>query len=53
MVWSQVETDVGVARFIEDVQGSFEHNCMQAQKSSIFFGVVNLLIYIHEMCAIL
>jgi len=39
MVWMQVEMDVGNARFIEDVQASFEHNCMDAQKSSIYYGV--------------
>jgi len=38
-VWSQVEMDIGSARYIEDVQASFEHNCMDAQKSSIFYPV--------------
>jgi len=36
-VWKQVEMDVGNARYIEDVQASFEHNCMDAQKSTIFY----------------
>ena len=39
MVWKQVEMDVGNARYIEDVQASFEHNCMDAQKSTIFYAV--------------
>jgi len=38
-IWMQVEMDVGGARFVEDVQASFEHNCMDAQKSTIFYGV--------------
>lgn len=37
MVWEQVEMDVGDARYAEDVQASFEHNCMDAQKSTIFY----------------
>lgn len=36
-VWKQVEMDVSNARYIEDVQASFEHNCLDAQKSSIFY----------------
>jgi len=39
MVWEQVEMDVGSPRYVEDVQASFEHNCMDAQKSTIFYGV--------------
>lgn len=39
MVWQQVELDVGNARYIEDIQASFEHNCMDAQKSTIFYAV--------------
>jgi len=38
-VWGQVEMDIGNARYVEDVQASFEHNCMDAQKSTIFYGV--------------
>lgn len=38
-IWKQVEMDVGSGRFVEDVQASFEHNCMDAQKSTIFYGV--------------
>jgi len=38
-VWKQVEMDIGSGRFVEDVQASFEHNCMDAQKSAIFYGV--------------
>jgi hypothetical protein len=38
-VWRQVEMDVSNARYPEDVQASFEHNCVDAQKSSIFFKV--------------
>ena len=41
MIWQQVEMDVGNARYIEDVQASFEHNCMDAQKSTIFYTVVS------------
>jgi len=37
MVWKQVEMDISNARYVEDVQASFEHNCMDAQKSSIFY----------------
>jgi hypothetical protein len=37
-IWAQVEMDVGSARYVEDVQASFEHNCMDAQKSSIFYS---------------
>ena len=37
MVWKQVEMDVSNARYVEDVQASFEHNCMDAQKSNIFY----------------
>jgi len=36
-IWKQVEMDVSNARYIEDVQASFEHNCLDAQKSSIFY----------------
>jgi len=36
-IWKQVEMDVANARYVEDVQASFEHNCLDAQKSSIFF----------------
>jgi len=32
--------DIGAARYVEDVQASFEHNCMDAQKSTVFYGVV-------------
>jgi len=39
-VWGQVEMDIGAARYVEDVQASFEHNCMDAQKSTVFYGVV-------------
>jgi hypothetical protein len=44
-VWSQVEMDIGSARYIEDVQASFEHNCMDAQKSSIFYPVVSIRLH--------
>jgi len=36
-IWKQVEMDVANARYVEDVQASFEHNCLDAQKSSVFF----------------
>jgi len=36
-VWKQVEMDVSNARYIEDVQASFEHNCLDAQKATIFY----------------
>lgn len=36
-IWKQVEMDVANARYVEDVQASFEHNCLDAQKSAIFF----------------
>jgi len=36
-IWKQVEMDVSNARYVEDVQASFEHNCLDAQKSTIFF----------------
>jgi len=36
-IWKQVEMDVSNAKFIEDVQASFEHNCLDAQKSPIFY----------------
>jgi hypothetical protein len=36
-VWKQVEMDVSNAKYVEDVQASFEHNCLDAQKSEIFF----------------
>ena len=39
MVWMQVEMDIGNARYVEDVQASFEHNCMSAQKSTIFYAI--------------
>jgi hypothetical protein len=32
--------DVANARYPEDVQASFEHNCLEAQKSEIFYKVV-------------
>ena len=31
--------DIGNPRYIEDVQASFEHNCMDAQKSNVFYQV--------------
>jgi len=37
MIWRQVEMDVANARYVEDVESSFEHNCMDAQKSMIFY----------------
>lgn len=37
MVWKQVEMDISNPRYVEDVQASFEHNCMDAQKSTIFY----------------
>jgi len=36
-IWKQVEMDVANARYVEDVQASFEHNCLDAQKSTVFF----------------
>jgi len=36
-VWKQVEMDVSNAKFVEDVQASFEHNCLDAQKSQVFY----------------
>jgi len=36
-IWKQVEMDVANAKYIEDVQASFEHNCLDAQKSTIFY----------------
>lgn len=39
LVWKQVEMDVSNARYIEDVQASFEHNCMDMQKTNIFYKV--------------
>jgi len=36
-IWKQVEMDVANARYVEDVQASFEHNCLDAQKGSVFF----------------
>jgi len=36
-IWSQVEMDVANARYVEDVQASFEHNCLDAQKTEIFY----------------
>jgi hypothetical protein len=36
-IWKQVEMDVSNAKYVEDVQASFEHNCLDAQKSEIFF----------------
>jgi len=36
-IWKQVEMDVSNAKYVEDVQASFEHNCLDAQKSSIFY----------------
>jgi len=36
-IWKQVEMDVSNAKFIEDVQASFEHNCLDAQKSAVFY----------------
>ena len=38
-IWKQVEMDVSNARYVEDVQASFEHNCLDAQKSEIFYKV--------------
>jgi len=32
IVWKQVEMDISNPRYVEDVQASFEHNCMDAQK---------------------
>jgi len=37
-IWSQVEMDVANARYVEDVQASFEHNCLEAQKAPIFYN---------------
>jgi len=37
MVWRQVEMDISNARYVEDIQASFEHNCMDAQKSTLFY----------------
>jgi hypothetical protein len=37
LVWRQVEMDVANARFVEDVEASFERNCMDLQKSQIFY----------------
>jgi len=37
MIWRQVEMDVANARYVEDVESSFEHNCLDAQKSMIFY----------------
>jgi len=37
LIWKQVEMDVSNAKYIEDVQASFEHNCLDAQKSQIFY----------------
>ncbi len=55
MVWKQVEMDVSNARYIEDVQASFEHNCMNAQKSNIFYKAVSawlicLLCFNFDVC---
>jgi len=36
-IWSQVEMDVANARYVEDVQASFEHNCLDSQKTEIFY----------------
>jgi len=36
-IWKQVEMDVSNAKYIEDVQASFEHNCLDAQKSTVFY----------------
>jgi len=36
-IWKQVEMDVSNAKYVEDVQASFEHNCLDSQKSSIFY----------------
>jgi len=36
-IWKQVEMDVSTAKYVEDVQASFEHNCLDAQKSPIFY----------------
>lgn len=33
--------DIANARYPEDVQASFEHNCLEAQKSEIFYKVVS------------
>ena len=43
MIWHQVEMDVQNARFIEDVQASFEHNCAQAQLSNIFYRACEIM----------
>jgi len=37
LIWRQVEMDVANARYVEDVESSFEHNCLDAQKSMIFY----------------
>jgi len=36
-IWKQVEMDVSNAKYVEDVQASFEHNCLDAQKSTVFY----------------
>jgi len=36
-IWKQVEMDVSNAKYIEDVQASFEHNCLDAQKTVVFY----------------
>ena len=35
---NQVAMDVGSARLVADVQAAFEQNCMNAQKSTIYYG---------------
>ena len=36
-VWVQIKGDVANAKFIQEVQAAFTHNCANAQKSTIFY----------------
>jgi hypothetical protein len=37
-VWKQIEMDVGGSKSIQAVQASFQKNCMNAQKASIYYA---------------
>ena len=38
-VWIQIKGDVANAKFIQEVQAAFTHNCANAQKSPIYYQV--------------
>ena len=41
-VWNQVEMDVGESKFDKVIQTSFTRNCLDAQRTPIFYPVVSL-----------